>query len=291
MMPHTNAPWREAHRTGVYDALVLGLIRVVHPAPTVAVVTLAASLGGILSLQAGGSAWSLRVILLTLSVLGSQILTGALNDWADRDRDAVVQPAKPIPAGGVSPTAALTLAALGLVLQVAASLPLGPLPTLLGLIASGSALAYNLWLSRRAASFLPYLVSFGLLPVWIAAGVGVPLERIAAAPLLVGPFAVAAHLANTVRDFDADALLGSGNLAQRLGRRTAFSAAWGLAMATGIGVGAAFIIGGGLDVAGLLLGAIGIAAVAQGIIGPERLWAGMLLAAVCWTAAWALATG
>jgi len=270
---------------------VPALIRLIHPAPAAAVVTLTAALAAVLSVQAGGSAVGPRVILVTLSVLGSQILTGALNDWADRDRDAVVQPSKPIPAGEVSPAAALALAGTGLVLQVVTSLPLGPTALALGILASGSAVAYNLWLSRGAASFLPYLASFGLLPVWIAAGVGAPLERVAAAPLLVGPFAVAAHLANTVRDFDADARIGSRNLAQRLGRRTAFGLAWALAMATGIGVGTALIIGGDVDAAGLVLGAIGIAAVAQGITGPGRLWAGMLVAAVCWTAAWALATG
>jgi 4-hydroxybenzoate polyprenyltransferase len=270
---------------------VLALVRLVHPAPAVAVVSLAAALAAILSAQSGLPAFGPRVLLVALSVLGSQILTGALNDWADRDRDAQVQPTKPIPAGTVRPTAALTLAGIGLLLQVAASLPLGPLPAVIGLLASASAVAYNLWLSRGVASFVPYLVSFGLLPLWIATGVGAPLERVAVAPLLVGPFAVAAHLANTVRDFDADARIGSGNLAQRLGRRTAFALAWGLAMAIGIGVGAAFLIGGGRDAAGLVLGTIGIAAVAQGIVGPERLWGGILVAAVCWTAAWALATG
>ena len=286
------APHRRGHhRDDAYDSPVPALIRLIHPAPTIAVVTLAGALAAILSVQAGASAWGPRVVLVTVSVLGSQVLTGALNDWADRGRDSLVQPTKPIPAGRVRPETALALAAAGLAVQVAASLPLGPVPLLLGLLASASAVAYNLRLSRGAASFLPYLVSFGLLPVWIAAGVGAPLERVAAAPLLLGPFAVAAHLANTVRDFDADARIGSGNLAQRLGRRTAFVVAWGLAMGTGIGVGTAFFIGGGIDAAGLVLGAIGIAAVAQGILGPARLWGGMLVAAVCWTAAWALATG
>ena len=267
------------------------LIRLIHPAPTVAVTGLACVLAAILSAQAGASALTPRGVLVALSVLGSQVLTGALNDWADRERDAVVQRTKPIPAGLVTPSAALRVAAFGLALQVATSAPLGPLPLLLGTAASASAAAYNLWLSRRAASFLPYLVSFGLLPIWIAAGIGAPLERIMAAPLLVGPFAVAAHLANTVRDFEADALLGSGNLAQRLGRRVAFGLAWTTAMAVGVGVGAALILAGELDAAVAVLGAIGIGAVAQGIAGPERLWAGMLAAAVCWTAAWALATG
>lgn len=270
---------------------MLALVRLVHPAPTVAVVSLAAALAGILSVQGGQPALGPRVILITLSVLGSQILTGALNDWADRERDASVQPTKPIPSGAVDPHAALALAGGGLVLQVATSLPLGAAPLLAGLMAAAAAIAYNLWLSRRAASFLPYLVSFGLLPIWIATGVGAPLERVAAAPLLVGPFAVAAHLANTVRDFDADARIGSANLAQRLGRRTAFAVAWGLAMTVGVGVGAAFMLGGRAEPIGLVLGAIGIAAVAQGIVGPQRLWAGMLIAAVCWTASWALATG
>lgn len=270
---------------------MLALVRLVHPAPTVAVVSLAAALAAILSIQAGELAVGPRVILVTLSVLGSQILTGALNDWADRERDAKVQPTKPIPSGAVHPRVALILAGGGLALQIVTSLPLGAVPMVVGLVAAASAVAYNLWLSRRAASFVPYLVSFGLLPIWIATGVGAPLERVAAAPLLVGPFAVAAHLANTVRDFDADARIGSGNLAQRLGRRTALTVAWGMAMAVGLGVGAAFILGGRVEAIGLVLGALGIAAIAQGIVGPERLWAGMLIAAVCWTASWALATG
>ncbi|MGQ0607013.1 MAG: UbiA family prenyltransferase [Chloroflexota bacterium] len=270
---------------------MLGLVRLVHPAPTLAVVSLAAALATILGVQAGEAGQWPRVVLVSLSVLGSQVLTGALNDWADRDRDAEVQPTKPIPSGAVRPPTALALAAGGLGLQVATSLPLGALPLVIGLGASASAVAYNLWLSRTAASFVPYLVSFGLLPLWVATGVEAPLERVAAAPLLVGPFAVAAHLANTVRDFDGDARIGSGNLAQRLGRHTAFVAAWGTAMAVGIGVGAAFMLRGGVQPVGVVIGALGIAAVAQGVAGPQRLWAGMLVAAVCWTVSWALVTG
>ena len=41
----------------------------------------------------------------------------------------------------------------------------------------------------------------------------------------------------------------------------------------------------------IVLGAVGLAAIGQGVAGPQRLWFGMLVAAVCWTAAWALATG
>jgi 4-hydroxybenzoate polyprenyltransferase len=275
--------------------LVTALIRLVHPAPAAAVVALTATLAAILNSQAGRGALDGRVGLVTLSVLGSQVLTGALNDWADRERDASVQPTKPIPAGAVSPPAARVVAGLGLALQLVASALLGPLPLALGLVASASAVAYDLWLSRSIGSFLPYLVSFGVLPLWIASGVDVPLERVAAASLLAGPFAVAAHLANTMRDFDADARVGSGALAQRLGRGRALGLAWSLAMAVGIGVGSAVLLGGGrlnpLSVISLGVVLVGIAAIAQGIRGAGRLWAGMLVAAVCWTAAWALTTG
>ncbi|MCV0403362.1 MAG: UbiA family prenyltransferase [Chloroflexi bacterium] len=267
------------------------VIRLVHPAPAAAVVLLSLVLGALLSVQAGRGATDARVLLVALAVLGSQIMTGALNDWADRERDAAVQASKPIPSGAISPRGALIVALAGFALQLGASVPLGPLPLMLGVAASASAVAYDLWLSRTVLSFLPYLVSFGLLPLWIASGVGASLERVAAAPLLVGPFAVAAHLANTVRDFDQDARIGSGNLSQRIGRRAAFVGAWGIAMVVGIGVGIAFGVAGRLETVSVVLGLAGLAAVGQGLRGPGPLWAGLLVAAVTWTAAWALATG
>jgi len=113
---------------------------------------------------------------------------------------------------------------------------------------------------------------------------------LAAIPL-VAPFAVAAHLANTLRDFEADAAGGSRSLAQVLGRRASRWVAIGLALAVGLGAGAALLIGGRPQPASLALGLLGLGAVAQGVAGDRRLWYGIMVAAVCWTAAWALSTG
>jgi 4-hydroxybenzoate polyprenyltransferase len=256
------------------------------------VTILAGSLGAILTAQAGRPPLDERWIATVAAVLGSQIFVGATNDLVDRVRDAATgRTAKPLPAGDLSPGAALWIASFGLAVQLAGSLRLGGEFLLLGLVAIGSALAYNLWLSRTPLSVLPYLVSFGVLPLWVATGVGVPLERVALAPILVAPFAAAAHLANALRDFDTDAALGSRTLAQVLGRRRAFALAWGLALGVGAAVGAWLITAGSPGVPALVLGALGLGAVAQGARGPEPLWAGMLVAAVTWTAAWALATG
>ena len=266
-------------------------IRLVHPAPTLAVTALSAALGAILLVQAGpfdGDRWLLTVA----AVLGSQVFTGATNDLVDRGRDqAAGRVDKPLAGGDLSAEAALWIASIGLAVQLAASLQLGTSALLLGAGATLSALSYNLWLSRTPLSVVPYLVSFGLLPLWVAAGVGVPLDRVLPAVPLVAPFAAAAHLANVARDFGSDAAGGSRSLAQILGERRSVWLAWTLAMAVGVGVGVAMTLAGRVSVPTAALGLAGLAAVAQGAGSAARLWYGILLAAVAWTAAWALGSG
>lgn len=268
---------------------MLAAIRLIHPAPAAAVILLSAALGAILATQAG-LPLDERWVFTCLAVAGSQVFTGATNDIADRVRDAAARPEKPIPAGELSLNAASWVASIGLALQLVASWQVGGLALALGAVASGSALAYNLFLSRTPFSAIPYLVSFGILPAWIAAGLGIPLERVLPAIPLVAPFAVAAHLANTLRDFEADAMGGSRSMAQVLGRERSRLLAAGLALAVGLGVGGALLIGGRTATASLGLGLIGLLAIVQGLPGERRLWYGILVAAVSWTAAWALST-
>jgi 4-hydroxybenzoate polyprenyltransferase len=266
------------------------VVRLVHPAPAITVTGVAAVLAVILAADAGRPWIDGRVLLVALAVGGSQVFTGALNDWADRARDAGRHD-KPLAAGEVRPAAALWLALGGAVVQVLASLPLGTAALILGLLASASAAAYSLWLSRTPLSLLPYLVSFGILPLWIAAGIGVGPGRVVGASLLVAPFATAAHLANVLRDFETDARAGSRSLPQVIGRRATHLLAVALALGTAVGVGAVLVVGERSNLSALAFGAVGIAAVGLGATDPRRLWFGILTAAVAWTAAWGLATG
>ena len=266
---------------------MLGLVRLVHPAPALAVTLLAA----VLAVLLGGESGTLdagRVGLVVAAVAGSQVATGALNDWADRDRDAAAGRPKPIPQRLVAPGGAVALAGCGVALQLGASLLVGTSFMLLGLVALGSAVAYDLWLSRTPASVVPYVVSFGTLPLWIATGVGVPPSRVAGAVPLAALFAAAAHLANTLRDYDSDRATGSRALAQLLGRTATRWIALALGLAVGVGVGVALAIGGRLTPAVVVTGAIGLAAIGAGGIREAWLWRGQLVAAVAWTAAWAL---
>ena len=120
---------------------------------------------------------------------------------------------------------------------------------------------------------------------WAPAFPVVPAVPLAAA------FAAAAHLANTLRDFDSDAASGSRCLAQVLGRGTTHWLAVGLALAVGLGVAVALGAGGRASPASLALGAIGLACVGLGALGERWLWYGLLGAAMTWTAAWAISTG
>jgi 4-hydroxybenzoate polyprenyltransferase len=270
---------------------MLAAVRLIHPAPAFAVTALTGVLGAILLAQEGLPIDE-RLWLTVLAVAGSQVFTGATNDLADAARDeAAGRTEKPIPAGEVTLNLALWIASAGLAVQVAASAWLGTLPLLLGLGAVASAAAYNLALSRTPFSPLPYLVSFGLLPLWIAAGVGVPLERVVPAVPLAAAFAAAAHLANTLRDFHGDAATGSRCLAQVIGRGATLALAIGLALAVGLGVGAALAVSGRAGPGTLALGAIGLASVGLGALGARWLWYGLLVAAMAWTAAWAISTG
>lgn len=266
---------------------MVALARLVHPAPAMAVTLLAAVLAILLGTETGAiDGW--RVALVVTAVAGSQVATGALNDWADRNRDAAAGRPKPIAEGLVSPATALALGGAGIALQLAASAFLGAPFALLGLVALGSAVGYDLWLSRTPASVVPYVVSFGTLPLWIASGVAVPPARVAGAVPLAALFAAAAHLANTLRDYESDRATGSRALAQLLGRAATRWIALALGIAVGIGVAVALAIAGRLSPAVAVSGAIGLAAVGAGAVREAWLWRGQLVAAVAWTAAWAL---
>lgn len=208
--------------------LLGGLLAASHPVPTVVVTALA----GTLAAGAGASGGTLAVVVL--AVLTGQLSVGLSNDWLDAQRDGVVGRAdKPVVAGRVSVSTVRVGALAAAGACAAASWATGLLTGTVHVVAVASAWAYNLGLKGTPASWVPYAVSFGLLPAFLvrAAGGAVPPPLVVAGALL----GAGAHVANVLPDLEDDAATGVRGLPHRLGRRPS-SVLAPLLLASGVAV-------------------------------------------------------
>lgn len=192
-----------------------GLLDACHPLPTLAVTTVVALLSAAVGRDAAG------VALMALATLVGQVSVGWCNDAYDAPRDlAAGRAEKPTVRGDASPSVLWRLALGALVLTVPLSFAAaGLLGGAAHVVAVLSAWSYDLALKATVVSWLPYAVSFGLVPAFVVLGAD-PAQRPAAwisgAAALLG---VAAHLANALPDLDSDDAVGAGGVVSRLGRR------------------------------------------------------------------------
>lgn len=198
---------------------VADLVRASHPEPTVAVTLLATAV----SASAGRS--PAGCLLVALTVLAGQLSIGWSNDAIDERRDvAAARRDKPLASGRLA-RRTVTAAAL------TAAAACGPLSLANGwragaahLAAVGGGWAYNLGVKRTVLSWLPYAVSFGLLPVFIVRGLSghpAPNSWVVLAGSLLG---VGAHFLNVVPDVADDLAAGVRGLPQRLGAQASRAA-------------------------------------------------------------------
>jgi 4-hydroxybenzoate polyprenyltransferase len=193
---------------------VVALALSTHPGPTIAVSAITVILGVGVGLDPS------RLVLLGLAFLLGQASVGLSNDWIDADRDrAVGRSDKPVAAGWITPAAARTAAIVTAGLAVVLTLPLGLWATLAHAGFIASAWAYNAGLKNTVASVLPYIVSFGLLPLIVTLSRSVPASAAAWALALGALLGVAAHFANVLPDLQDDACTGVRGLPHRLGGR------------------------------------------------------------------------
>ena len=162
-------------------------------------------------------------------MLSIQVSIGALNDWVDRERDAGEKPAKPVPAGLVSPGFALGVAvaagSAGVVLSGLSGLGAG----VAGAVALGLGAAYDLRLSRTAWSWLPLALALPVVPIhaWLGATGSVPPGLLALVPAGLGAGAALA-LANGLVDLERDARTDRRGAVVALGPKRAWLAHAGL---------------------------------------------------------------
>jgi 4-hydroxybenzoate polyprenyltransferase len=209
----------------VGDATVsslLGLLRATHPLPAAAVTALVA-----LVIAARDPPASILALAMASTGVG-QASIGWSNDYLDRARDSLSgRHDKPLVAGTVPPSTVAVAALVAFPASVLLSLAIGGAEALVMMVAVASAWGYNAGLKATILSWLPYAVSFGLVPVyvWLATPPGeLPPAWLVAATAMLG---IAAHLVNVVPDLEAERGTVTG-LPHRLGVRGSLLVACGL---------------------------------------------------------------
>jgi 4-hydroxybenzoate polyprenyltransferase len=191
-------------------------IAVLHPLPSALVSAAVAALATV-----AGAPRS-EVLWLAVGMFGFQVSIGALNDLLDAERDRVVQPAKPIPAGIVSVRLAAVVVIVGAAVGLLVSAWFGWPVLIVGLVGLGCGYAYDLAARRAGLGWLTFAIALPTLLVWAwlaAAGTLPPgWEWLLPLAALAGS---ALHLGNSMADADADRRSGAVSLATRLGPRRA----------------------------------------------------------------------
>ncbi|MGV8884870.1 MAG: UbiA family prenyltransferase [Microbacteriaceae bacterium] len=236
---------------------VLALALSTHPGPGLGVTVVTAVLG----IGVGLEPW--RVAVLALAMLSGQCSVGLSNDWIDAQRDiAVGRTDKPIARGWVSASSVRSAAFVTAALAMALTVPLGLVALAVHTLFIASAWSYNLGLKKTALSVLPYIVSFGSLPLLATTALSPPTGAAwwaLAAGALLG---VSAHVANVLPDLADDAATGVRGMPHRLGMR-----ACGLLIAGSLAAASALIVFG--------------AGVAPSVLEWVALAATVILAALC----------
>lgn len=196
---------------------------------------------------------TLEVGLVAATVLGGQLTVGWVNDVVDRDRDKQVgRTDKPIAMGWIDPGTVTFTTACVVLLVVPLSVANGTYAGVAYLGAVASAWLYNVWFRRSRLSWLPYAVSFALLPAFLSYGGlgggmhgGPPTLPITVLAALLG---VGVHFLDCLPDLVEDHETGMRHLPLRIALRIGaakllwITLAWTALVAAGI-VTAALTVG------------------------------------------------
>ncbi len=189
------------------------LVRACHPGPTLAVTMLTVLLGAAADLRPG------RLGVLGLAVLAGQLTIGWSNDLVDAERDAAVgRTDKPLATGRLGVGTVRAALVVALAACAVGSFALGPAAGSAHLIlVVGSGWVYNVGLKSTIASFVPYAVAFGALPVVVQLSAVPPVVPPVWMMITGATLGTAAHLVNALPDLIDDAATAVAGLPHRLG--------------------------------------------------------------------------
>lgn len=212
-------------RTGVSGReRIAGLWLLTHPGPSL-VTALAYALFALLA--AHGQPNLTRLVVTVVGMIGLQFAISALNDYCDREADALSHKVKPLARGALPPWAALLATLLFTVLMVVCYAPYGLKPLLIASAFLALGFAYDLGVKSTPLGGVMMGLAFPLLPLlaWdLFASIKPALLWTFPLGLALG---LAIHLADALPDAAADAAAGAHGLTQALGAY-ALTACWTL---------------------------------------------------------------
>ena len=194
-----------------------------------------------------------EVVLVLVTVLVGRATVGWLNDVADRQRDIAAERLdKPVAQGWVHPSTVTFTVACATLLLVPLSISNGTTAGIAHLLSVGAAWLYNTRIKLTTLSFLPWAISFGLLPAFLSYGGwggglhgGPPTITMTLLAALLG---VGIHFLTSLPDLVGDNHNGVRSLPLRVALRIG---APKLLLVTGVHL---VLVTAGLVVAGLTVG-------------------------------------
>ena len=145
--------------------LAVSLVLACHPLPTLAM-TVALTIAAALSGRSGR-----ECLLVAATILTGQLTVGWINDVVDAERDRRVgRDDKPVAQGWLDPGTVNFATACAFLLVIPLSIANGTAAGVAHLGAVLSAWLYDFFFKKNAFSWLPYALSFGLLPAFLSYG-------------------------------------------------------------------------------------------------------------------------
>ncbi|MGZ4494462.1 MAG: UbiA family prenyltransferase [Nocardioides sp.] len=219
----------------------VSLVLACHPLPAAAM-TIALTAAAALSDRTG-----VECLLVAATVLVGQLTVGWVNDVVDRDRDRKVgRRDKPVALGWVDAGTVNFATACATLVVIPLSVANGTVAGIAYLAAVLSAWSYNAAIKRTVLSWLPYALSFGLLPAFLSYG-GLGGGYHGAPPtiamtVLAALLGIGVHFLGALPDLVGDNETGVRHLPLRIALRIGAPRLLYISIAYTVLVGAAIVI-------------------------------------------------